>query len=86
MRGRASALASFNGEMLVTVGPSGQDLSEDVSLHWKRTDSLDLNAAFALNSDVAWAVGAKGTIARFIGRVIARRPMDERAHSTVTLR
>ncbi len=83
--GYRSAVVSFDGEMLLTVGPSGQDLSQDTGLHWTRTDSLDLNAAFVLNSDVAWAVGAKGTIARFIGHIIVRGLTDERAHSTVSL-
>jgi photosystem II stability/assembly factor-like uncharacterized protein len=83
--GYRSSVVSFDGELLLTVGPSGQDLSQDTGLHWTRTDSLDLNAAFVLNSDVAWAVGAKGTIARFIGRTIVRGPTDDRARLTVSL-
>jgi hypothetical protein len=51
--------------MLAAVGPSGEDITGDLGIHWKRTDSLDLNAAFALDFYHVWAVGAKGTIACF---------------------
>jgi hypothetical protein len=61
-------VASVDGATLTAVGPSGEDVSDDFGVHWKHTDSLDLNAVFALDDHNAWAVGAKGTIARLVNR------------------
>jgi photosystem II stability/assembly factor-like uncharacterized protein len=63
--GYRSAVVSIDGGMYATVGPTGEDISLDRGVHWSRTDSLDLNAAFVLDYYHVWAVGAKGTIARF---------------------
>jgi photosystem II stability/assembly factor-like uncharacterized protein len=49
----------------VAVGPTGEDVSRDSGLHWKQTDSLNLNAVVILDIWDGWAVGSKGTIARF---------------------
>jgi photosystem II stability/assembly factor-like uncharacterized protein len=67
--GYRSAVVSIEGATLGAVGPSGEDISYDRGIHWKHTDSLDLNAAFVLDPHNAWAVGAKGTIARKINLV-----------------
>jgi photosystem II stability/assembly factor-like uncharacterized protein len=66
--GYRSAVASVDGATLTAVGPSGEDVSDDFGVHWKHTDSLDLNAVFVLDDHNAWAVGAKGTIARLVNR------------------
>lgn len=63
--GYRSAVASLYQSMLA-VGPTGEDISEDFGAHWKNIGSLDLNAAFVLDIYDAWAVGAKGTIARLV--------------------
>ena len=65
--GYRSAVVALYGAMLA-VGPTGEDISDDFGAHWKHTDSLDLNAAFVLDIDNGWAVGAKGTIARLVNR------------------
>jgi photosystem II stability/assembly factor-like uncharacterized protein len=66
--GYRSAVASIDGATLAAVGPNGEDFSDDFGVHWKHTDSLDLNAVFVLDIHNAWAVGAKGTIARLVNR------------------
>lgn len=66
--GYRSAVASIDGATLATIGPSGEDVSDDFGVHWKHTDSLDLNAVSVLDNRNAWAVGAKGTIARLVNR------------------
>jgi photosystem II stability/assembly factor-like uncharacterized protein len=66
--GYRSAVVSIDGATLAALGPSGEDVSDDFGGHWKHTDSLDLNAAFVLDIRNAWAVGARGTIARMVNR------------------
>jgi photosystem II stability/assembly factor-like uncharacterized protein len=65
--GYRSAVASLYGSAL-SVGPNGEDISDDFGVHWKHIGSLDLNAVFVLDIYNAWAVGAKGTIARMINK------------------
>jgi photosystem II stability/assembly factor-like uncharacterized protein len=60
--GFRSAVARFDEESFVAVGPNGEDVSEDGGAHWRHTDSRNLNA-LALSRG-AWAVGPLGTIAR----------------------
>ncbi len=52
----------------LTVGPNGEELSEDRGISWKRTGSLNLNALAIYDGEHGWAVGPHGTIARFISR------------------
>jgi len=52
----------------VAVGPNGEDISGDFGVHWKHTDSLNLNAVALLDIWTGWAVGPNGTIARFVNR------------------
>lgn len=62
--GYRSAVIFLSDNDLAAVGPNGTDITQDVGVHWTHTDALNLNAAsFAANQ--AWAVGSKGTIARF---------------------
>ena len=66
--GYRSAVAHINDGRWVVVGPTGEDISGDFGVHWKRTDSLNLNAAALLDIWTGWAVGPNGTIARFLNR------------------
>ena len=66
--GYRSAVAHINDGRWVAVGPTGEDISDDFGVHWKRTDSLNLNAAALLDIWTGWAVGPNGTIARFLNR------------------
>jgi photosystem II stability/assembly factor-like uncharacterized protein len=65
--GYRSAVAALYGSALA-VGPNGEDISDDFGVHWRHIGSLDLNAVFVLDIYNAWAVGAKGTIARMVNK------------------
>jgi photosystem II stability/assembly factor-like uncharacterized protein len=65
--GYRSAVAALYGSALA-VGPNGEDISDDFGVHWKHIGSLDLNAVFVLDIYNAWAVGAKGTVARMVNK------------------
>jgi len=86
--GYRSAVVRLYGAMLA-VGPTGEDISYDQGAHWKRTDSLDLNAAFVLDIYNGWAVGAKGTIARLVNHMQYQirndAPRDGPARSATSL-
>lgn len=65
--GYRSAVADMASGDFVALGPNGTDVSHDErgeSMHWQRTDNLNLNAANFVGQH-GWAVGPKGTIARF---------------------
>lgn len=64
--GFRSAVAYLDNGRWIAAGPGGEDISTDGGVHWKHTDSLNLNALFILDIHHGWAVGAKGTIARFV--------------------
>lgn len=64
--GFRSAVAHIDDGRWVAVGPSGEDFTSDYGAHWKHTDSLNLNAVVILDVSNGWAVGARGTIARFV--------------------
>lgn len=64
--GFRSALAHVDDGRWVAVGPTGEDITTDYGAHWKHTDSLSLNAVAILDIWTGWAVGARGTIARFV--------------------
>jgi photosystem II stability/assembly factor-like uncharacterized protein len=65
-RGFRSAVAHVDKDRWVAVGPTGEDLSSDNGIHWRHTDSLNLNAAVILDPWTGWAVGSHGTIARLV--------------------
>jgi photosystem II stability/assembly factor-like uncharacterized protein len=65
--GYRSAVAEFSVNGYVAVGTDGTDVSHDRGIHWEHTDQLNLNALSFLG-DSGWAVGPKGTIARFKNR------------------
>jgi photosystem II stability/assembly factor-like uncharacterized protein len=63
---RSAASECGNGDF-AAVGPNGTDISHDErgdAMHWQATDKLDLNAV-SCEGQAGWAVGPKGTIARF---------------------
>jgi photosystem II stability/assembly factor-like uncharacterized protein len=66
--GYRSAVAHLDDGRWVAVGPNGEDISGDFGVHWKHTDSLNLNAVALLDIWTGWAVGPNGTIARFVNR------------------
>jgi photosystem II stability/assembly factor-like uncharacterized protein len=80
--GYRSAVARVKDLLLAAVGPSGEDISHDFAARWKHGDSLDLNAAAFLDPWTGWAVGPKGTIARFVNpggfEIRYHRPRHER--------
>jgi len=65
-RGFRSAVAHIDDGRWVAIGPNGEDISQGYGAHWKHTDSLNLNAVQILDITTGWAVGAHGTIARFV--------------------
>jgi photosystem II stability/assembly factor-like uncharacterized protein len=65
--GYRSAVASFSHSAFAAVGPNGTDVTHDRGLHWTHTDTINLNAA-TFAAPEGWAVGPKGTIARFQAR------------------
>lgn len=72
--GYRSAVACVDHELCVAVGPNGEDVSlSKISAAWKPTDSLNLNAVVILDLKKGWAVGPKGTIARYTGNAGVRR-------------
>jgi len=68
--GFRSALTHIEDGCWVAVGPTGEDVTEDYGAHWKHTDSLNLNAVVMLDTQNGWAVGARGTVARFINHFV----------------
>src|SRR5580658_651177 len=66
--GFRSAVAWVDGVTLAAIGPNGEDISEDGGIHWKHTDSLNLNALAVLDISHGWAVGPKGAIAQMKNR------------------
>jgi photosystem II stability/assembly factor-like uncharacterized protein len=62
--GYRSAVGSFSDGDFAAVGTNGTDVSEDRGIHWQHTDDLNLNAV-SFDGKQGWAVGPKGTIARF---------------------
>lgn len=66
--GFRSGVAHVESGLWVAVGPTGEEISTDNGVHWKHTDSLNMNAVIILDAQNGWAVGAKGTIARFVNR------------------
>jgi hypothetical protein len=63
--GYRSAVGPFSYGDFAAVGPNGTDVSHDKGVHWHHTDRLNLNAV-SFDGTQGWAVGPKGTIARFV--------------------
>ena len=83
--GYRSALAHVDDGRWVAVGPTGEDITNDSGVHWKHTDSLNLNAVAILDVATGWAVGPNGTIARFVNHynyeIRYRHPRRNTRHS-----
>ncbi|MFY9903762.1 MAG: YCF48-related protein [Terriglobales bacterium] len=65
--GYRSAVGECGYGDFAAVGPNGTDISHDEmgeAMHWQHTDQLNLNAA-SFEGQAGWAVGPKGTVARF---------------------
>lgn len=62
--GYRSGVGVFGSGDFVAVGTNGTDVSHDQGVHWEHTDQLNLNAV-GFDAGGGWAVGPKGTIARF---------------------
>ena len=62
--GYRSGVVFLSDDDLAAIGPNGTDISHDAGVHWTHTDALNLNAA-SFAATHGWAVGPKGTIARF---------------------
>ena len=65
--GYRSAVAGIGYGDFAAVGPDGTDVSHGNGgggMHWQHTDHLNFNAA-SFDGKEGWAVGPKGTIARF---------------------
>lgn len=72
--GYRSAVASVAGSLLISVGPNGEDLSNDMGKNWSPSDYKNMNSVIALDGKNAWGAGAKGTVARF--ELHRQPPMD----------
>jgi photosystem II stability/assembly factor-like uncharacterized protein len=70
--GYRSAAACDLATVCVAIGPNGEDLSlsNPRASSWNPTDSLNLNAGAILDVKHGWAVGPRGTIARFVSNAI----------------
>ncbi|MGA2095096.1 MAG: hypothetical protein ABSH39_02250 [Candidatus Acidiferrum sp.] len=67
--GFRSGVAGVDGATVVAVGPNGEDISHDLGVTWSHTDSFNLNAVTFVDIYDGWAVGPKGTIARFLNQM-----------------
>lgn len=63
--GYRSAVASAGGALLISVGPNGEDLSNDLGETWIRSDYKNLNSVIVLDAKNAWGAGTRGTVTRF---------------------
>jgi photosystem II stability/assembly factor-like uncharacterized protein len=57
------------GRQLVAVGTSGTDVSLDAGATWTLADTTGYNSAAFVARGAGWAVGPKGRIARWAGRM-----------------
>jgi photosystem II stability/assembly factor-like uncharacterized protein len=83
--GYRSAVAHVHDGRWVAVGPTGEDITQDNGAHWKRSDSLNLNAVEILDTGTGWAVGEHGTIARFVDHAISVPRSSEKQPALPTL-
>ena len=58
-------LSPGSPDLLLTVGPSGSDISRDGGRTWTVVDSIGFHAvSFLTDEGTGWAVGSEGRIAR----------------------
>ncbi|HEV2340913.1 MAG TPA: hypothetical protein VGS15_03835 [Candidatus Acidoferrales bacterium] len=63
--GFRSAVVAVKGNLFVSVGPSGEDISRDGGATWTQSGSLNLNAVSVLGAEI-WGAGPHGAIARLL--------------------
>lgn len=63
--GFRSAVVAVKGNLFVSVGPSGEDISRDAGATWTQSGSLNLNAVSVLGAEI-WGAGPHGAIARLL--------------------
>lgn len=67
LTGYRSGVAFISDQKIIAVGSSGWDLSYDGGKTWQRTNiKLNFNAVQSRGMESVWAVGEKGTIAKFV--------------------
>ncbi len=73
--GYRSSVACVDDALCAAIGPNGEDVSlgRVSAALWKPTDSLNLNAVAILDFKHGWAVGPKGTVARYIDHASVHR-------------
>jgi len=64
--GYRSAVAFINATTLICAGTNGEDISHDSGITWTHTGALNMNAVAVFDEMNAWAVGGRGTFARFV--------------------
>jgi photosystem II stability/assembly factor-like uncharacterized protein len=72
--GYRSAVTSLSDGNFVAVGPNGTDIAryqDREGMHWEHADAMNLNAA-SFDHREGWAVGPRGTIARFNTHLVSR--------------
>lgn len=57
------------GRIWVAVGTNGSDISINGGRFWKPLDKGDYNSVAFADSSTGWAVGAKGVVVKFIGKM-----------------
>jgi photosystem II stability/assembly factor-like uncharacterized protein len=62
--GYRSGVVFLSHDDFAAIGPNGTDITHDAGVHWTRMETLNLNAV-SYAATQGWAVGPKGTIARF---------------------
>ena len=65
LNGYRSGAAFVNSAIVIAVGSSGSDISEDGGKTWKNLDKENYNAVQAKGKNAIWAVGANGLVSRF---------------------
>jgi photosystem II stability/assembly factor-like uncharacterized protein len=66
--GYRSGVVFLSHDDFAAIGPNGTDITHDAGVHWTRMETLNLNAV-SYAATQGWAVGPKGTIARFTPRL-----------------
>jgi photosystem II stability/assembly factor-like uncharacterized protein len=67
-RSAVAFVPGTQGRLLVAVGPTGSDVSEDGGENWRRLGTTGFHAVGFAGPAAGWAVGEDGTIARFEGQ------------------
>lgn len=62
-----SCVAYLTSSLLVAVGPSGSDYSNDGGLTWARFSAEGFHTlGFAVSTNIGWAAGAEGRVGKFV--------------------